>query len=140
PAQAVDVMLERARQAERGGHPIEILFHLEWAAGQWLLHVPPQEGSASHVRPLEDGADSSYARVLIEVHSHHGMDAYWSETDNRDERSGFRLYGVLGRIFTHPVLRVRVGMHGHFLQVPAAQIFDLPPGLHEALEEEHEEN
>lgn len=133
PVGALTRMLDLARGAKRHGAPIEILFHLEWqaACARWRLHLPPQAGSAGRVAPTDTGPDSSYAHALIEVHSHHAMEAFWSGTDDADERSGFRLYGVLGMIFTRPVLRLRVGMHGYFLEIPAGQVFDLPAAISE---------
>ncbi len=76
----------------------------------------------------ESGPGSSYAGALIEVHSHHGMPAFWSGTDDADEQ-GFRLYAVLGDIFRRPTLRVRVGIYGQFYELPAGTIFGLPAGV-----------
>lgn len=131
PVGALTRMLGLARGAQRHGAPIEILFHLEWqtATARWRLHLPPQEGTPGQVRPTDTGPDSTYARALIEIHSHHSMRAFWSATDDVDERSGFRLYGVLGTIFTQAQLRLRVGMHGYFLEIPAAQVFNLPTDI-----------
>ena len=43
------------------------------------------------------------------------MRAYFSDTDNRDE-TGFRIYGVMGEIFSNPQIRMRVGIYGHFYE------------------------
>lgn len=131
PAGAVAKMLELARGAQGpDGASIEILFHLEWqsAVERWHLIQPLQAGGRTHVLPLDTGSGSSYARAIIEVHSHHTMAAFWSSTDDRDEQ-GFRLYAVLGDIFRRPTLRVRVGLYGYFLELPPTQVFDLPPGV-----------
>src|SRR5256885_8021306 len=37
--------------------------------------------------------------AVVEVHSHHAMRAYFSNTDDRDETTR-RVYGVLGRLDT----------------------------------------
>ena len=130
PALAVSKMLELSREAvDDRGRPKEKLFHLIYEGPRyWHLTVPKQEGSASKVRPLNSDPNSSYARALIEVHSHHEMPAFWSETDNRDE-TGFRLYAVLGDIFRNPTLRVRLGIYGSFLELPADVVFNLPAGV-----------
>ena len=65
---------------------------------------------------------------LIEVHSHHGMDAFWSRLDDADE-VGLALYAVLGRIFDAPQLRVRLGVYGEWWPIPATWVFDLPPEI-----------
>jgi PRTRC genetic system protein A len=130
PQQAVEAMLTMARsERDARGRPVEILFHLAWSEGHgWRLTAPEQIGTAGDVRPLQAGTDSSYANALIEVHSHHQMGAFWSSTDNKDEQ-GFRLYGVLGDIFDKPRFRVRVGLYGHFWEVPAESLCNLPEGM-----------
>lgn len=131
PGAAVAKMLELARGAhDAGGHPVEQLYHLEWqrASARWWLTVPTQTQTAYSCEPHATGPGSSYASALIEVHSHHTMQAFWSDTDNRDEQ-GFRLYAVWGTIFRQPTLRVRVGIYGHFYELPARAVFDLPASL-----------
>ncbi|MFN7970791.1 MAG: Mov34/MPN/PAD-1 family protein [Acidobacteriota bacterium] len=112
-------MLGRAREvcAER---PLEVLFHLVPGEMGWDLVEPPQEATATSVRPLPGASTTSQA--LIEIHSHHGMGAFFSATDDEDEQ-GFRIYGVLGTIFTRPTLRLRVGVHGHFFPLKATEVF-----------------
>lgn len=113
--------------------PTEALFHLWWLEGEkrWRLDRPKQEATATSVRPLEDGEGSSYQIALIEVHSHHEMDPTFSEVDDADEQ-GFRIYGVIGNIFDRPKLRVRVGCYGHFLELPAEEIFYMPEEVEDA--------
>lgn len=102
----------------------------------WWATVPQQAASITSVRPL-DPFDDSARNALIEAHSHHTMGAFFSKTDDRDEQ-GFRLYAVLGRIFEKPSLAARIGIYGHFWEVPADWIFELPGGVHDALEVELE--
>lgn len=111
----------------------EALFHLIWLPEEdrWRLDMPDQIATATGVRPCEDGAGSSYQRALIEVHSHHSMAAFFSGQDDADEQ-GFRIYGVLGEIFTTPKLRVRVGCYGYFWELPAEAIFELPEEIEDA--------
>jgi hypothetical protein len=124
-------MLDEALGAHDGeGRPVESLFHLEWR-GYWHLTIPKQRRTASTVIPFDDGATSSYASALIELHSHHDMRAFFSSTDDRDE-TGFRVYAVIGRIFTCPELLVRIGCEGVHWIVPATEIFDLPQTIIDA--------
>jgi len=109
--------------------PLEILFHLVWEQTHWKLVTPQQIQTAMSVRPDEDAP--SYRNALIEVHSHHGMGTHFSGTDNAEE-SGFRLYVILGRIFSQPTLRVRVGIYGRRWEIPARWIFNLPLGIADA--------
>ena len=114
-----------------GGNPVEILFHLEWRNEAWQLAIPEQVQTATSVLPTDDGADSSYATALIDLHSHHGMRAFFSSTDNRDEQ-GFRVYAVVGNIFQRPEILVRVGCEGVHWIIPATTVFELPEGLIDA--------
>lgn len=62
--------------------------------------------------------------TVIDLHSHAGMPAFWSDTDDSDER-GLRFYAVIGRLDTDaPKIRCRVGVYGHRWPVPATTIFE----------------
>jgi len=93
----------------------------------WLLEQPAQTRSAASCRP-HDGQEDLYDRVIIEIHSHHGMRPEFSRTDDADER-GFRLYGVIGNLPEAPEIRLRVGVYGYFWEIPAAWALELPDGL-----------
>lgn len=136
PAELVVEMLERSRHAvDEQGQLIEIVFHLCWSGDGWQLEVPAQTQNHCRCKPVNDGPGSSYARALIEVHSHHTMPAFFSAADDADE-TGLRIYGVLGRISDRkrqPELRVRVGVYGNYWEVPAAWVFDMPASVVDAL-------
>ena len=134
-AELVDEMLEAALGAKDDDlKPVEALFHLSWDAGGSRLHVPPQERSIMCVKPV--GHAPSYETAVVEVHSHHGMAARFSSTDDADE-VGFRIFGVLGEIFTRPTLRVRVGLYGHYWEIPATWVFQLPHRITDAHAKDH---
>lgn len=101
----------------------EILFYLK--SNPWRVTAPRQVQSAGGVRPVdpfEGGTDT-----ILELHSHHHMSAFFSATDNRDEQSGFRLFAVIGDLQSaRPTIRARVGIYGHFWEIPAGWVFDLP--------------
>ncbi len=128
PQAAMAKMLEVARASRQGTQPVECLFHLWWEGSAWHLTIPRQERGPGHVKPLDTGEGSSYERALIEVHSHHSMAGFWSGTDDKDEQ-GFRLYGVLGHIFTKPELRLRIGVYGQFMELDAEEVFEMPSGV-----------
>lgn len=134
PCTIVLEMLERARAArDAHGHPCEVVFHLELAeTGIWQLHQPEQHQTPTRAKPSDDSPTSSYARACMEVHSHVNMNACFSSLDNEDEQ-GFRLYGVLGLVSTTPVIRVRVGLYGYRHNIPSKWVFDLPPGIGDAV-------
>lgn len=133
PMLLVMMMLGRSRRVCEAG-PREALFHLCFAreadcdghwgcADGWHLEWPDQEASEDRVRPLVTGAGTSTERAIIELHSHHGMRAEFSRTDNEDESQGFRIYAVIGEIFESPKICARVGLFGHFMQWTASEFF-----------------
>jgi len=130
PGEMLLEMLERSRAStDSQGRLIEILFHLYYAEESWHLVEPPQQRSSGGVTLLPDMAETYPAgAVLVEVHSHHHMQAYFSATDDRDEQ-GFRLYAVLGTIQRRPTVRVRVGVYGYFAEVPAETLFEMPVSI-----------
>lgn len=104
---------------------LEFAYHFRYNAehNQWLVTRPDRYYEQS-------GTGLGYfytdpAGVVLELHSHHTMDAYFSPRDNRDEQGG-RLYGVIGHIDRkNPELALRLGMFGHWLyNVPGRAIFD----------------
>jgi len=130
----LDAMLDLSVSAciQKGKH-VEALFHLIWnePENRWRLDQPEQIATSGSVRPTQDGEGSSYQLALIEVHSHHSMGAFFSSADDADEQ-GFRIYGVLGNIFSEPKIRVRVGCFGHFWELPAEIFFDMPKSIQDA--------
>jgi len=100
---------------------IEVMFYLDTVQGEWRIWQPKQNQSRVAIQYAPEHS-------LVEIHSHHTMDAFFSTTDTSDQQ-GFRIYAVLGRITTTPTLHVRVGVYGHFWEVPAGWIFDLPDNI-----------
>lgn len=107
-----------------GAMPNEILFYLEPGLTAWDYWMPQQIQTPGNVSPVDPYAGKN---ALIEIHSHHRMSAFFSSTDDKDERSGFRVYTVIGNLDSdHPTIQVRLGIYGYFFPIPAAWVFDLP--------------
>ena len=73
--------------------------------------------------------------VVAEIHSHHTMAAYFSRTDNDNERrSG--VYGVIGRIHEdRPHAAFRYSCGGAFGPLYASEIFAPTPNVKELVQE-----
>lgn len=98
------------------------------AEGRYALVVPEQTVSGTRVRytPPELPAGTT---VVLALHSHHRLPAYFSATDDGDEQ-GLALYGVLGRLNTpHPEVALRAGVYGAWLPVPWSDVFDGDRGV-----------
>lgn len=120
---------------------LETLFWLQHSAlnpyyNGWLVREPLQVRTLSRCRP-EDGQDEICGRAIIEIHSHHSMAARFSPTDDADE-TGFRLYGVIGRLPGRPEIRFRVGVYGYHWEIPASWVMELPAGLRDCVGNEDE--
>lgn len=124
PANLVLTMLQASQAV---GH-LELLFLLCFADGEWHLHIPEQIATPTSVTPVETSSPS-YDTAIIEVHSHHAMSAQFSATDDREESGKFRIFAVLGTIFTRPTICVRVGIYSHLWEIPANWVFELPSEL-----------
>jgi PRTRC genetic system protein A len=114
-------LLENARRAGSGEcvlQPIEK--HYAFVARDDTIKViaPPQRGTAGRV---EYGVARGV--TLLDLHSHHGMPAFFSATDDQDDL-GLSVSAVIGHIFTRPEILVRINVYGQRQQVPALMIFD----------------
>jgi PRTRC genetic system protein A len=136
PGQLLAAMLAHARKAAvpNGGgvlRPIEQQYHVVLEAQRLRVRVPLQAASPGRVRyQMPAGA------VLLDLHSHHGMPAYFSATDDRDD-TGLGVSAVVGRIFDRPEIAVRLCCYGHTQRIPAFSIFDSLPGCRDTYEDDH---
>lgn len=94
------------------------------------FYIPVQDKSAGGVT-YEVGAS-----VVLEMHSHGHMGAWFSSTDNIDE-TGLKLYGVVGKLNATPIVKLRIGVYGYFRELFWSEVFD--GSLAGALEYEKEE-
>ena len=120
-------VLQNILKYARDVAPLEKLWWLLPVCHAWGIYTPEQIASAASVRPV-DPYHPRAVEALVEIHSHHRMPAFFSDADDRDE-TGFKVYAVLGYIHHQPTLRVRVGIYGHFMEIPAEWVFDLPDGI-----------
>lgn len=94
------------------------------------FYVPVQaKNSASVVYAVGEA-------VILDLHSHGYMGASFSGQDNRDE-TGLKLYGVVGKLDTTPLVKLRIGVYGYFKTLAWRDVFD--GSLAGAVEFEEEE-
>lgn len=107
---------------------LEVMYHLRYSAEQgWSVTRPQQHQASTRVRYTATDPSG----IVVDLHSHGTMPAFFSPTDDRDERGG-RIYAVIGHLDQpHPQLVLRLGTYGHWLtNVPALTVFeDLGPLL-----------
>ncbi len=135
PQSALLSCLDQARRArDHHGFLVEMVFHL-WVdeVSHWHMEIPEQVQESASVQPLDDSPSSSYARALLELHSHAELAPQFSSADDGDE-IGFRLYAVLGHVSNIPKLKVRVGLYGYRWEIHAPEIFHMPEEIYDAKE------
>lgn len=115
PVELLGDVVQHARSLGR----VEQMYHLRWS-GKWSVTLPEQQAGAGRVR-YDVGDDGD---VVIDLHSHHTMAAYFSRTDDRDEL-GCRFYSVIGTLDDEPTLVTRVGVYGDYMRVFNEVIYDI---------------
>jgi PRTRC genetic system protein A len=126
PCRVPENLLLTALELSRQVVPNEILFWFN-RDEDWRMDIPLQVARACSVVPM-DHMDVRGTRALIDLHSHGVLLPFFSPTDDRDEQ-GFRIYAVIGEVDTTPGIRVRVGVYGHYFDVPASEVFEVPTEL-----------
>jgi PRTRC genetic system protein A len=117
PARWLHSVLDHALNC---GRHIEQMYHFHWwESAEWRVSAPRQQAGAGRVS-YHGGDDPT---IALDLHSHHAMNAFFSLTDDDDEQ-GLRLYGVIGRIYDRPELRLRVGVYGDWLELDPLDLFD----------------
>lgn len=112
-----------ALELSRQSFPNEMLFWFNMD-DSWSMDVPRQFTRPAGVTPC-DPVDARGTRALIDLHSHGGLSPFFSRVDDKDEQ-GFRIYAILGEVDKTPKVYVRVGIYGHYFDIPASTVFDLP--------------
>ena len=108
---------------EHGGL-IEQLYHIRWhlTEQKYALHIPAQHTGRAFATSEATETPTGYL-TIADFHSHGDMDAYFSPTDDRDEKR-FRCYGVLGCLNSaNPAIVLRLGIYGHWIRVGYKDFF-----------------
>lgn len=125
---ALDLMKEFAAQAKADA-PIEAAASLLWdhVKKSWRIEYPKIIGKATtgsiQYEQVVPGEDESLA---IDLHSHGHLGAFFSETDNADDRGSVKIAGVFGDLDkAQPTVAFRMCVLGLYIDipVPASKIF-----------------
>lgn len=94
---------------------------------EYFFHIADQGVSGGAAR-MDRNAELEAQHVLVaDIHSHNHMGAFFSGTDNRDEKEA-RIYGVMGKVGTPwPDMQFRAGDgNGGWIQLHAFDVFETP--------------
>ena len=81
------------------------------------FYVPVQDRSGAGV--VYEVGES----VVLDLHSHGHMGAFFSGQDDKDEQ-GLKLSAVVGKLNATPVVKLRVGVYGYFKSLEWKDVFD----------------
>lgn len=144
PASLVEFVFDKAKAAKgEDDRIIESLFYFRFdrETETWHATKPPQKATRVSVVPTDTGPGSDHETAVVELHSHHDLSlgARFSGQDDRDEKTRARLFCVIGFISSdEPEIRVRIGVFGHYFEIPAEQLFDLPEKIYDSRDKDIE--
>lgn len=104
----------------------EALAYIFWSKAEerYFVHIPKQEVSKDSVDTTEMPLEDERFTLVMEIHSHNTMPAYFSGDDDKDEKAT-GLYAVVGsfdKVF--PDILVRISVGGKFVEIPLEDVFD----------------
>lgn len=117
PESLLHTVLKDARKTAESG-PVETMYHFHLLSGEVRIKKPHQRGDGHNVA-YAGGEESN---VILDLHSHHQMSAFFSRTDTADEQ-GFRFYATIGKIFSEPEMTLRIGVYGDHWSLPVGELF-----------------
>ena len=105
----------------------EALVNIYWDKHDktYIVDIPEQTASPISVDSRTNPEyDNDRFIHYADVHSHCNMGAFFSETDNRDERAT-RVYAVIGNVQSYfPEIKVRISNGGTYLEIEPNVVFE----------------
>ena len=127
PASLLDMALSFFRKiyAEHSSEVFLQIFY-DTEKKEYLMHCPRQSVGGASVSYIRDASLETPEKILVfEVHSHGSMPAFFSGTDDNDEKDD-RFFGVIGKVKQfYPEMKLRLSMGGHRSEIEIEDIFDL---------------
>lgn len=110
-----------------------VQFFYDTDTKDYLLYCPKQVVSGASVKFERDASFETPSRILVmEIHSHGSMSAFFSGTDDKDEKDD-RFYGVVGNVTDYfPQMKLRLSMGGYVREVDVDDIFDIDEEMYHA--------
>jgi len=126
PATLLDVTLSFFREIyDKHSSEVFLQYFYDTEKEEYILHCPEQTVGPGSVNYKRD-TDYEKGKILVfEIHSHGSMGAFFSGTDNADEKDD-RFFGVIGRVKQYyPELKIRLSMGGYKQDINVEDIFNL---------------
>lgn len=96
--------------------------------GNWLIYCPQQVNASTLTEFAEDGLYQwlhENTTCVVETHSHHIMDAFWSSTDIQNQQDPI-YYGVYGLLGKEDKYIMKYVYDGNIVDVPVGDVFEFP--------------
>jgi PRTRC genetic system protein A len=105
---------------------VEALVYIYWdrKKQEYELVCPEQKVSEDEVVSFIEPIHDPDREIIMVIHSHHWMEAFFSPVDNRNDQA-LKVYGVIGRldqVFLDS--KFRAGYNGKHISVKATDLFD----------------
>jgi len=111
----------------------EVFFQLfyDTKEEEYSIHCPKQQVGGASVKYTNDEVFEDKDKILVfEIHSHGNMGAFFSGTDDRDEKAD-RFYGVIGNISQFfPDIKLRLSVGGRTSEIEIEDIFDFEDDMY----------
>lgn len=106
------------------GAEFQLQYYWDRENKKYIVHYPLQKTNGAHVDYIREVDLERRYLLVMDIHSHNTMGAFFSGTDDSDEKET-RMFGVIGKITKDiPEMKFRVGCGGEHLSVEPWDIFD----------------
>lgn len=126
PATLLDITLSFFREIyDKHSSEVFLQYFYDVEKEAYSLHCPQQTVGPGSVNYKRD-TDYERGKILVfEIHSHGSMGAFFSGTDDADEKDD-RFFGVIGKVKQYyPELKIRLSVGGRRQEIDVEDIFDL---------------
>lgn len=126
PATLLDVTLSFFRQIyNKHSSEVFLQYFYDTNKEEYILHCPQQTVGPGSVNYKRDFEYEKGKILVFEIHSHGSMAAFFSGTDNADEKDD-RFFGVIGHVKNYyPELKIRLSVGGRKQDIDVESIFNL---------------
>lgn len=109
-------------------YELEAVAYIYWSfeTMSYSVFVPKQYVTKDSAKPMSQIYEDENTVLVMEIHSHNTMNAFFSKTDDMGEMAT-RLYAVVGRLDgMFPDIKVRISVGGKFVMIQPEDIFEIP--------------
>lgn len=112
----------------KAGENCEAMTHILWHKKEkkYMIGIPTQTVSRASVNYIFDDLNQEDHLIVVDIHSHNTMGAFFSGTDDGDDKKGCWFAGVVGQLnMEKPALKFRFTNYGAFRDVRMEDLFDM---------------